>query len=188
VGTVFRLTSARGFLEGLRLFHAREPELARHLEVRFVGRIVATEARHFEGSETLGVRRLGYVEHDRAIKELASSHTALCILDDVEGASRIYPAKIFEIMYLGRPCLALTPDGALANLVRRCRAGEVVSPRDPAAVADALERRVRTFRSDAYAPANGPTDIEQFDRREQARAFADAFRLALGIARGQKAA
>jgi glycosyltransferase involved in cell wall biosynthesis len=188
VGTVFRLTSARGFLEGLRLFHAREPELAHHIEVRFVGRIVATEAPHFEGSEALGVHRLGYVEHHRAIEELASSHTALCILDDVEGASRIYPAKIFEIMYLGRPCLALTPDGALANLVRRCGAGEVVSPRDPVAVAAALERRVRAFRNDPQAPADGPIGIGRFDRREHARAFADAFRLALGIARGRKAA
>ena len=119
VGTVFRVTSARGFLAGLRLFHEREPELARHLETRFVGRIVATETRYFEGSEALGVRRLGYVEHESAIRELASSHLALCLLDEVEGAARIYPAKIFEIMHLGRPVLALAPEGALSGLVRR---------------------------------------------------------------------
>jgi glycosyltransferase involved in cell wall biosynthesis len=183
VGTIFRLTSARGFLDGLRLFHARSPELARSLVTRFIGRIVATESAHFEGTEALGVERVGYLEHHRAVAELASSHAALCILDDVEGVSRIYPAKIFEIMHLGRPCLALTPEGALARLVRRCRAGEVVPPNDTAKIAETLEHWVRRFLRDPHARADGPVDVERFDRREQARAFARVFRSALGIAR-----
>jgi len=188
VGTVFRLTSARGFLAGLRLFHQRSPELARSLETRFVGRIVATEAPHFDGSEALGVRRVGYVEHHRAVEELAASHAALCILDDVEGVSRIYPAKIFEIMHLARPCLALTPEGALSKLVRRCRAGEVVAPGDAPAIAETLERWVRRFRSDPNARHDGPIDVERFDRREQAGEFASALRTALALARSTEGA
>jgi glycosyltransferase involved in cell wall biosynthesis len=188
VGTVFRMTSARNFLQGLRLFHEREPELARHVETRFVGRIVATEARHFEDTEALGVRRLGYLEHERAIRELAASHVALVLVDDVEGASRIYPAKIFEIMHLGRPCLALAPEGALTRLVRQCRAGEVVPPSDAPAIAEALSRAVRRFLSDPRGVSERPIGIEQFDRREQAREFASAFRTALRLARGVRAA
>jgi len=184
VGTVFRLTSARGFIDGLRLFHAREPELAKLLDVRFVGRIVETEAGYFEGSEALGVRLLGYLEHSRAIEELARSHAVLCILDDVSGVERIYPAKIFEIMHLGRPCLALTPEGALANLVRRHEVGEVVAPRNAEAIASALARMVREFRDGPHAPCGGPVDIERFDRRRQAVEFADTFHAALASARG----
>ena len=185
VGTVFRLTSARGFLRGLALFHERAPELARLLETRFVGRIVTTETAHFEGSEALGVQRVGYVEHRRAVEELAASHVALCILDDVEGVSRIYPAKIFEIMHLRKPCLALTPEGALATLVRDCRAGDVVAPNDVVAIATALERRVRDFRDGTDHSDGGPVDVERFDRRTQAREFAVVFRTALGLARGR---
>jgi glycosyltransferase involved in cell wall biosynthesis len=183
VGTVYRMTSARGFLAGLRLFHERSPELARSLETRFVGRIVATEEPYFDGTEALGVRRLGYVGHGRAIEELAGSHAAMCLLPDLEGNSRIYPAKFFEIMRLGRPCLALAPPGALANLVRRCRAGEVVAPDDTAGIAEVLERWVRDFRNDPHAQPSQPIDIERFDRREQARAFASVFRTARADAR-----
>jgi glycosyltransferase involved in cell wall biosynthesis len=183
VGTVYRLTSARGLLAGLALFHARAPELARSLETRFVGRVVATEEPYFEGSEALGVKRLGYVEHHRAIEELAASHASLCLLPDLEGNARIYPGKVFEIMYLGRPCLALAPEGALARLVRRCRAGEVVHPDDAPGIAEILERWVRRFRSDPRARLEGPVDIERFNRREQARAFAATFRTALAAAR-----
>jgi glycosyltransferase involved in cell wall biosynthesis len=181
-GTVFRLTSAGGFLRGLRLLHEREPELAKLLEVRFVGRIVDTEQHHFEGSEALGVRRLGYVSHEQAITHLAESHEALCILDEVSGVERIYPAKIFEIMRVGRPCLALTPDGALARLVRAHRLGEVVAPRSAEAVASALERRLRAFRDGRYVPDHAPVGIERFDRALQAEQFARVFREAHALA------
>lgn len=181
-GTVFRLTSAAGFLEGLRRLHAAEPQLAQLLEARFVGRIVDTEARHFEGSESLGVTRFGYLEHSRALAHLAESHAALCILDDVAGVERIYPAKIFEIMRLGRPCLALTPEGALSSLVRRHRLGQVVAPRDPAAIAATLAKYLRAFR-DSTPTVHAPLDIERFDRRAQAAQFADVFRSACADAR-----
>lgn len=181
-GTVFRLTSAAGFLAGLRRLHEREPELGKLLDVRFVGRIVDTEAQHFDGSEALGVRRLGYVEHDRAIQHLAESHAALCILDDVSGVERIYPAKIFEIMRIGRPCLALTPEGALARLVRRHRLGDVVEPRSPAAVASALAERLRAFREGKGLAAHDPIDVERFDRQRLAAEFAEVFRRAHALA------
>jgi glycosyltransferase involved in cell wall biosynthesis len=187
LGTVFRLTSARGFIDAVRLLHAREPALAQLLEVRFIGRIVETEASYFEGMDTKGVRRLGYLDHQAALAELAQSHAVLCILDDLPGADRIYPAKIFEIMYLGRPCLALTPEGALADLVRKHVLGDVVHPRDPEAIFAALLHRLRSFRDRGAATFNEaaahPIDIERFDRRRQAGEFARIFRAAVEHAR-----
>ncbi|HVY29699.1 MAG TPA: glycosyltransferase [Polyangiaceae bacterium] len=180
-GTVFRLTSAQGLLQALALLHEREPRLAQQLEVRFAGRIVDTESQYFDGSERLGVKRLGYVEHARAVAELAGSHSALCILDDVSGVERIYPAKIFEIMRVGRPCLALTPEGALARLVRRHRLGQVLPPRDIPAIAHHIAEMLRTFRGSGSL-THAPLDIEGFDRRAQAARFADVFREARAYA------
>jgi glycosyltransferase involved in cell wall biosynthesis len=183
VGTVFRLTSARGLLDAVRLLHAREPELARLLEVRFIGRIVETEASHFEGMEVMGVKRLGYVEHAEALTELARSHAVLCLLDDLPGAGRIYPAKIFEIMYLGRPCLALAPEGALADLVREHALGEVIHPRDSEAIFATLSRRIRLFRDGQVAAIARAVNIERFHRRRLAGEFARVLRAAVDDAR-----
>lgn len=177
-GTVFRLTSARGFLAGLRLFHEREPQLARSLVVRFAGRIVETEASAFEGTEALGVERLGYVEHRRALELLAESHAVLCLLDDAPGVERIYPAKIFEIMRLGRRCLTLAPDGALSELVRQHRLGEVIPPRNPELVAQTLARWVRSFRDGKFEVQQRALDVERFDRSRQAGEFARVLRAA----------
>jgi glycosyltransferase involved in cell wall biosynthesis len=182
LGTVFRLTSPRGLLEAVRLLHEREPALAALLDLRFIGRIVETEAALFTGTDALGVRRLGYLDHEQATGELARSHAVLCLLSDVPGAERIYPAKIFEIMYLGRPCLALTPEGELATLVRRHRLGDVVPPGNRDAILAWLIHRLEAFRRGTSAspdvPVTHAVDIERFDRKIQAGDFARVFRSA----------
>jgi hypothetical protein len=84
-------------------------------------------------------------------------------------------------MRMGRPCLALTPEGALATLVRRHKLGEVVAPRDAEAQAITMSKMLRAFRDDAAAP-HAPVDIERFDRRVQAAQFAQVFRDAKALA------
>jgi len=179
MGTTFPLTTARWLLAAVRLLHERDPMLATKLQVRFVGRIVASEASHFEGTEALGVERLGYIEHRQALDALASSHAAICILDDEPGAERVYPAKIFEIMHLRKPCLVLAPEGALADLVRSHQLGEVVPPRNVPAIADALARMVQRFVDGASPTHSSPVDVARFDRRRQAAEFADVMRSAV---------
>lgn len=175
-GTIFKLTSATGLLAGVRLLHEREPALAKLLDIRFIGRIVDTELAAFDGSEDLGVRRLGYHPHASVVGELAASHLVLCILDDVPNVERIYPAKIFELMFLGRPILTLAPDGALTRLVTRHQLGEVVGPRDAPAIASALERALRRFTSASPQSATAPRDIARYDRRNIAAQFAAVIR------------
>jgi glycosyltransferase involved in cell wall biosynthesis len=183
-GTVFRLTSVRGFLSGLRLFHERAPELARWMRVSFMGRIVETEADAFEGTAALGVDQRGYLPHEDVVRALAASHMNLCVLDDVPGAERIYPAKIFELMALGRTILTLAPEGALARLVRDQALGTVLPPRDAPAIAAELERQVGAFRARDGAPlAPSAKAIDRYSRRSLAGEFAAVFREASERAR-----
>ncbi|MBI2392733.1 MAG: hypothetical protein HYV09_24320 [Deltaproteobacteria bacterium] len=185
-GTIFRLTSARGLLAGVRLLNERDPALARLLSMRFLGRIVETERDAFAGFEGVGVEIGGYVPHDRVLAELSASHLALCLLDAVPGAERIYPAKIFELMHLGRPILTLAPEGALARLVRAHALGEVLPPRDAPAIAEALSRRLRAFRDqgpkERAAPVLRAKDVERYDRRALAGEFAAVLREAVASA------
>ncbi|MCU0693809.1 MAG: glycosyltransferase [Polyangiaceae bacterium] len=187
-GTVFKLTSAQGFLQAVRQLHEREPELAKLLRVRFMGRIVDTQLESFEGTEHIGVERLGYVPHEAVLKHLASSHVVLCLLDDVAGVERIYPAKIFELMHLGRPVLTLSPSGALTRLVLRHRLGTVLPPRDVPAITSWLVDRLRAFRDGRPDPVLSRSidaeGIARYHRRELAGGFAQVFRDAVERARG----
>jgi hypothetical protein len=175
-GTLFRLTSARGLLGGIRRLHAAHPELARRLRVRFLGRIVETEQDYFAGSEALGIERAGYVPHDDVARALAASHLALCILDEAPFVERVYPAKIFELMHLGDRfglrTLTLAPPGALTELVAAHQAGPVLGPRDEAGIAAYLEDQLRAFVSGRRATAQRPVGVERYDRRALAGEFA----------------
>jgi hypothetical protein len=175
-GTLFKLTSARGFIGGVRRLHAAEPELAKRLRVRFLGRIVETEQDYFEGSEALGVERTGYVPHEEVTRALAASHLALCILDEAPFVERVYPAKIFELMHLadkfGLRTLTLSPPGALADLVAAHRVGPLVGPRDEAAIAAFLADELRAFAAGGRRPAERPVGVERYDRRALAGEFA----------------
>jgi glycosyltransferase involved in cell wall biosynthesis len=178
-GTLFKLTSARGLVGAIRKLHERDPELARLLHVRFLGRVVDTEKSYFEGTESLGITTHGYVPHDQVLPSLAASHLTLCILDDVAGTDRIYPAKIFELMHLGRPVLTLAPEGALTRLARKHHLGDVVGPRDEEAIAEILAKHLRAFRdAPTRIPRSSPRDVEQFDRRALAGRFASVLRAA----------
>lgn len=183
-GSVLVQSSPRGLMGAIRRLHEREPDLARLLEVRFVGRVVDTEARWFEGMEALGVRRTGHVAKADVMPLLAASHMALCLLDEMPGAERVYPAKVFELMYLGRPCLVLAPEGELASLARRHALGPVIAPRDEEAIAAELENALREFREGRYRARRAPAgDIARFDRLAQAGRFAGVFDEALRIHR-----
>jgi glycosyltransferase involved in cell wall biosynthesis len=188
-GTVFALTSARGLLAGIRLLHERSPALAQRLQVRFVGRVVETEIDAFDGCEAIGVERTEYVPHGQVLRELAASHATLCVLDDVSGVERIHPAKIFELMRLGRPVITLAPaDSALARLATRHALGPWAPPRDAPAIALLLERELRAFgeSGNLSAPwqfAPRAAGIDRYDRRALAREFAEILNEAARAAR-----
>jgi glycosyltransferase involved in cell wall biosynthesis len=185
-GTVFNLTSPRGFLGAVRRLHAEAPELARRLRVRFLGRITDTEKEAFEGMEAMGVERVGYVPHSEVTPALAASHIALCTLDEVPFVERIYPAKIFELAHLadrtGVEVLTLTPPGVLADLVRTHRIGTCLPARDEAAIAAFLKERLAAFAAGTRPALARPIGIERFDRRALAGEFAQV------IARARQAA
>ncbi|MES1208046.1 MAG: hypothetical protein ABUS79_19095, partial [Pseudomonadota bacterium] len=175
-GTVFNLTSPRGFLGAVRRLHVEAPELARRLRVRFLGRITETEREGFAGLEAMGVECVGYVPHGEVMQALAGSHLALCILDEVAGVERIYPAKIFELGHLsdrtGLEVLTLAPPGALADLVRAHRIGPLLSPRDETAIVELLKDRLRGFAAGSAPARARPAGMERYDRRALAGEFA----------------
>lgn len=175
-GTVFKQNSPHGLMAGLRLLKEREPELSRLLSVRFLGRIVDTELDVFHGSEALGVEKVGFVGQDEVRRALAASHMTLSLLDIMPGAERIYPAKTFELMTIGRPCLTIAPEGALTTLARQHHLGPVVEARDAESIANTLATALRQWRDGLFDLRSHPVDIDQFHRRAVAGRFANLFR------------
>jgi glycosyltransferase involved in cell wall biosynthesis len=183
-GTVYALNRSPGLLGALRIVHREQPELARMLRVRFIGRIVDTEIPWVEGMARFGVERVGFMPKDEALRALAESHMVLCMFDDCPGTERMCAGKLFELMYLGRPVLVLAPRGAMTDLCEDHRLGWVAPPRDEAAIARVLVEALRGFRAGTYRSDMAPHRIERYHRRQLAGEFARTFREAVRRARG----
>jgi len=183
-GSILKMNCPRGFLRAVRLLHERSPELAKKLEIEFLGRVVDTEKDAFDGMDKLGVTLRGYVPHDQVLPALARSHAVLCTLANVPGADSMYPGKIFELMHLGRPVFTFAPPGALRDLADRHRLGPSADPDDVEAIAGILDTALRSWERGEYAITADSVDVARYHRRELAGQFASTFRAAVARARG----
>src|SRR5205823_7735070 len=82
------------------------------------------------------------VNWDEAIERTVNADVAIVITTPSAGGDMAVPAKLYEVLALGRPILALAGKGSdTANLLSRL--GQDVGlapPDDPAAIAAAIER------------------------------------------------
>jgi glycosyltransferase involved in cell wall biosynthesis len=85
------------------------------------------------------------------------------------------PGKTYEYLRAGRPILALTPDGALANLLRRIGAGLVVNPNDMAGVLAAVRESILQWKEGRVHHVADPGAIAGFDRRVLAGRLTELF-------------
>jgi len=85
------------------------------------------------------------------------------------------PGKTYEYLRAGRPILALAPEGALADFVRRTGAGWVVNPKDDDGVVGAVRERYQQWKAREPGPSADPEIVAGFDRRKLAGRLAELF-------------
>jgi hypothetical protein len=101
------------------------PELAQHLQLKFIG---TTSQEVKDTLEKLGlltyVRDYGYVSHDEAVKHQKESQVLLLIEIDSPETKLILPGKLFEYLVSGRPILAMGPAGSdFASIIQETQSG-----------------------------------------------------------------
>jgi len=161
------LIAAAGLLEEGRLDPAR-------VRFRFVGRFgeeVRAMFRRPELHDT--VEEVGYVPHAESVSEILGAHGLLLVVDDVPGAEGIVPGKVFEYIGARRPLLAVAGPGAVADLVRETRAGQVLDRADVEGIAAAVLRLYREWEETGTTRFPGrEEDVEKLSRRERTRELA----------------
>jgi glycosyltransferase involved in cell wall biosynthesis len=100
----------------------------------------------------------GQVSHDEALRRMAAADLFLLIQPNTDLQ---VPGKLFEMMMFGKPIVALTDDGATADIVRDFRLGQVSAPGETTAIAQAIRAALRD--------EGGEEDRRQ--RQEALRAF-----------------
>jgi glycosyltransferase involved in cell wall biosynthesis len=85
------------------------------------------------------------------------------------------PGKTYEYLRAGRPILALTPEGALADLLQRTGSGWVVNQNDDAGILAAVREIFHQWKEGRIIRVADPVVVRAFDRRALAGRLGDLF-------------
>jgi glycosyltransferase involved in cell wall biosynthesis len=168
-GTLFMQRSPEHFFAAVRGLLDTYPGVAENFQVIFMTRF---RPEHEAAIADLGIGNViqnwGLRPYREALRLQISADALLVMEGEAKNSEIMLTQKIFEYLATGKPILAITPPGALGDVIRRTGAGVVVPPDDIYQIKERLydlfNGQVRCDR-DAHA-------IARFHRREQARQLA----------------
>jgi hypothetical protein len=106
------------------------------------------------------------------LRRMARSDLLLLL---AEGWDLQIPGKTYEYLRAGRPILALTSDGALADLLRQTGGAWVAEPSNDAAIALAVRDAYMSWKRGHSTTTADRSAVAGFDRRRLAGRFAALF-------------
>jgi len=140
-----------------------------------------TAAARDAGVESV-VETYEFVPHEEIVPVLKGSDAVLYVGGTDPDNSESVPSKIWDYVGARTPIIAVVdPDFRVASVVEDNGLGIVADPRDPGAIAGAIE----DLRSGAFTYDPDPAVFERFARETKIEAMADAFDAAAGVRSGE---
>lgn len=173
LGTFYMERDPENFLIALRQAISRGDIPPDRVEVRFIGKVNEVSNKPIgkildkHGITSL-VKVLGRVSHSEAIRQMQSADLLLLLAPN-QGYQ--IPAKTFEYMGARRPILAITEDGATADVIKATNAGLVAHQDD----VDGIQAALKCF-YDTYTNADcwyQGVDIKTFERKRLTQQFTE---------------
>ena len=173
-GSMYGHRNPRRFLEALERLRAEGVLGPDDVRLRFVGRFgddvkAMLAASHFATS----VENIAYVPHAESVAYLMRSDVLLLIVDDTKESAEIVPGKVYEYLGVGRPILALAPQGsAIARLIDETQAGMVAPQEHVDAIVEALRTFYARWKAGTAIATPNTSAVSAYERRASARQLA----------------
>jgi glycosyltransferase involved in cell wall biosynthesis len=169
-GTLYNLMSPEPLVKAIEALVTSAPALTGKIEMVFAGRRAPEQDRILD--RLAGVCRLqrrDYLSHDEAIALMRSADALCVLLNDLPGAGRVVPAKIFEYMASCKPIIAVAPSGEMWDLLRSYPAAFICAPDEVSKLRDWLADSVC---GNTSWPEIDVLTSSPYDRRRQAQDLA----------------
>jgi glycosyltransferase involved in cell wall biosynthesis len=118
------------------------------------------------------VTLLGPLDKTSVLRHVLASDLLLVL---AEGWTMQIPIKAYEYLRSGRAILALTSEGALADLLRVTGGARVIDPTDDAGIVDAVASAYGAWKRGVASLTADPHVVATFDRRALSGRFASLF-------------
>lgn len=174
----FTTRSPYYLLQAIRALYNDHPETAGKIKLNFAGDF---GSRNLEILRELGLEGIlskhGYLPHSQALQVLADSDVLFLPMESDRNGARSFnlSGKVFEYLGVGRPILALVPEGDLRDLIRRTNSGWCVDPTDVRGIKNLLLELVMRKSAGTLEREANVDCIVQFERRNLTRQLAELF-------------
>jgi hypothetical protein len=173
-GTIYRRQDLRPIFRALKhLADAGDIDLGR-VHIDLFGDCETIQGRPIRAiAAELGLDRCitieGAILKPHALRRIEASHLLILL---AEGLSLRIPAKTYDYLRSGRPILALTSEGALADLLRTTGGAWIAEPTDEAAIVAAIHEAYTAWTEGRNSIRADPQRVAALDRRLLAGQFA----------------
>lgn len=132
VGTIYNYTNPQNVLYILRALLNQNPELKGNLKFIFVGENRRDSGFNPSGFEDLKniVSFIPQVPFEESINYMKAADMLLLVIVPNTGAEDILTGRLVNYLGAGKPILAVVPEGAASDLIKKSKAGFVVHPED----------------------------------------------------------
>jgi glycosyltransferase involved in cell wall biosynthesis len=182
-GTLFGQRSPEPLFAAMRILFDKYPQMRSEFQAVF---LTQWQPEHLEMIERYGlsdnITSYGILPYRTALQIQRNADVLVAIEGPAPHGEMMLTQKVFEYLACGRPILAITPENALAALVRSTRAGFVVAPED---VERLVEKLYELFTGTAeFSPKVDM--IKKYQRREQTRFLASLLDELRGVRRNTR--
>jgi glycosyltransferase involved in cell wall biosynthesis len=106
----------------------------------------------------------GYISHKEALNHMGSASALLLVTSD---DPRVFPAKVFEYLRLGKPILGMVPqDSEMAKLLREMKAQAIVPPENGEGIKQAILASFKDFERKEKSYPLEEKILKRFERKE----------------------
>lgn len=166
LGTIYLERSPRATLAAVRQLIDDKVIDRQDIQVRFVGDVISDGARDiellskkYELDDVVTIQ--GMIPYPAALQEMVDADVLLLLAPNQPYQ---IPAKAFDYIGAKRPILALTEDGATADLIKTVKAGKIVGPEDVDGIKAAINGFYQNWKSTETQTST--LDTAGFSRRE----------------------
>lgn len=126
VGVLEQLRNPENLWTALIELSEKYPDLAKDLELKFVGRVDDKILNEIENSVLKNnIRNLGYLAHDESVNEMENSDLLLITNFPNESSKGIIPGKLFEYLATGKKIISFGPkDADVERILNKTKAGK----------------------------------------------------------------
>ena len=171
-GTLWNLTTVEPLIKAIEAIHRENPEILNRLELQFIGRKTPEQLALLDRINQTACNLITeeYCAHQEALNKMATADALCLLLSDVEGASRVAPAKLFEYLAINREIFSITPAGETADILNKFWPTGNFHANDTDGIARWLRDRLS---GQTASTITNPDEINQFNREFQAGQLAE---------------